>query len=208
MVYKVLIVDDQVLPRQLFESIVDSSDHYEIAASISSAKIADVYCAKETIDLILMDVVMSDGFSGLAAAKRIKQSYPEVKIIIITSMPDAAFLEKAREAGVDSFWYKEVQDEPILEIMDRTMAGENVYPDASPVIEIGNTLSSELTEKEMEVLRLLAAGYTDKEIAEELFISVSTVRYHLNHMILKSGLTTRTSLAVYAVKTGLVVPGI
>ena len=208
MVYKVLIVDDQVLPRQLFGSIVDSSDHYEIAASISSAKMADAYCAKEKIDLILMDVVMSDGFSGLAAARRIKESYPDVKIIIVTSMPDAAFLDKARMAGVDSFWYKEVQDEPLLELMDRTMAGESVYPDASPVTEIGKTLSSEFTDKEIGVLRLLAAGYTDREIAEELFISVSTVRYHLNNMILKSGLSSRTALAVYTVKTGLVVPGV
>lgn len=112
MAYKVLIVDDQALPRQYFESIVNHSENYTLTASISSARVADAYCARNGVDLILMDIVMSDGMNGLEAARKIKQNYPEIKILAVTSMPDASFLEKARKAQVDSFWYKEVQDAP------------------------------------------------------------------------------------------------
>ncbi|MCR4601402.1 MAG: response regulator transcription factor [Clostridia bacterium] len=208
MAYKVLIVDDQVLPRQLFESIVESSDRYELVAAIQSAKVADAYCAKTHIDLILMDVVMADGSCGISATKRIKESYPDVKVIIVTSMPDAMFLDKARDAGADSFWYKEVQDAPMLEVMDRTMAGEHIYPDGAPVVGMGEIKSNEMTERELDVLRLLAEGLTDKEIAETLSIGLSTVRYHVNNLLSKTGFTSRTALAVYAVRSGIVVPGI
>ena len=103
MPYKVLVVDDQAMPRQLFESIIRFSDNYELAASVDSASVADVYSAKKEIDLILMDVVMSGGINGIEAAARIKGSYPNIKILVVTSMPDGTFLKKARDAGVDSF---------------------------------------------------------------------------------------------------------
>ena len=133
MAYKVLIVDDQVMPRQLFESFVGSSSRYELVASVETAKVAYAYCAGMEVDLVLMDVVMNDGSNGLEAAARIKAACPRTKIIIVTSMPDSVFLKRAREIGVDSFWYKEVQEKPLLEIMDRTMAGERVFPDKPPV---------------------------------------------------------------------------
>ncbi|MBR5094711.1 MAG: response regulator transcription factor [Oscillospiraceae bacterium] len=206
MPYRVLIVDDQSMPRQLFERIVAATDRYELTASLDTAKIADAYCAKGQVDLILMDVVMKDGSNGLDCAARIKASYPKVKIIIVTSMPDAMFLKRAREIGVDSFWYKEVQDAPMLEVMDRTMAGEHVFPDRPPVTSLGMAQSTELTERELEVLRLLAEGLTDREIAERLVLSVTTVHYHVKNLIQKTGQSSRTELAVNAVRSGIVVP--
>ena len=119
MPYRVLIVDDQIISRQLFESIIASSQRYTLVGSIDSASAADVYCAGNRVDLILMDVVMSDGSNGLDAAARIKSSYPDIRILIVTSMPDPMFLRRAREARVDSFWYKEVDSEPMLRVMDR-----------------------------------------------------------------------------------------
>ncbi len=208
MPYNVLIVDDQVVPRQLFENIIASSGRYAVAASIDSARMADAYCAKGGIDLVLMDVVMNDGMSGLQAAARIKQSYPKIKLIIVTSLPDALFLRRAREIGADSFWYKEVQALPMLEVMDRTMAGENIFPDSPPVTMIGLARSTDLTERELEVLRLLAEGLTDREIADRLFLSVTTVRYHVNNMISKTGASSRTELAVGAVRGGITTPGV
>ena len=208
MSYKVLVVDDQIVPRQLFENIIASSENYELAAGIDSAKIADAYCARGGVDLILMDVVMRDGYNGLEAAARIKTSYPNVKIIITTSMPDALFLQRAREIGVDSFWYKEVQEAPMLEIMDRTMAGERIFPDRPPETEMGLALSSEITDREMDVLRLLAEGLTDREISERLFLSITTIRYHVNNLITKTGFSSRTELAVNAVRSGITIPGI
>lgn len=208
MAYRVLIVDDQIVPRQLFQSIIESSDGYEIVDLIDTAMIADTYCAGGGVDLILMDVVMKDGSNGLVAAERIKRSYPQVKIIIVTSMPDALFLKRAKEIGVDSFWYKEVQARPMLEVMDRTMAGEHIWPDSPPKVRLGMAMSSEITDREMEVLRLLSEGMTDREIADSLFLSVTTVRYHVNNLMSKTGYSTRTELAVGAVSCGMIVPGI
>ncbi len=208
MPYRVLVVDDQIVPRQLFENIIDSSDRYEIAACIDSAMMADAWCASGGVDLVLMDVVMQDGFSGLDAAARIRQSYPGIKIMIVTSLPDARFLERAKEIGVDSFWYKEVQALPMLEIMDRTMAGERIFPDRPPVSSLGEASSAELTERELDILRALAEGLTDREIAQRSFLSVTTVRYHVNNLMAKTGLSSRTELAVRAVRSGIVVPGI
>lgn len=208
MAYKVLIVDDQIMSRQLFESFVAASDRYELAASVETAKFADAYCAGGKVDLVIMDVVMNDGSNGLNTAARIKASYPKTKIIVVTSMPDGAFLKRAKEIGVDSFWYKEVQEKPMLEVMDRTMAGEHIFPDSPPVTTLGLAKSTEFTERELEVLRLLAEGLTDKEIAERIILSVTTVRYHINNLIEKTGASSRTELAVNAVRSGIAIPGI
>lgn len=206
MPYQVLIVDDQIISRQLFESFVSKSENYRVAASIETAKLADAYCAGRWIDLALIDVVMKDGSNGLDAASRIRASYPEIKIIIVTSMPDTMFLRRAKEIGVDAFWYKEIQEVPMLELMDRVMAGERIFPDSPPVTQLGFAKSTELTEREIDILRLLVEGLTDKEIAERLYISLSTVRYHVNHLISKTGQSTRTELAVNAIRSGIVIP--
>lgn len=206
MAYRVLVVDDQIMPRQLFENIITSSENYELVACIDTAKVADMYCAKQQVDLILMDVVMSDDSNGLDVAARIKSSYPEIKIIIMTSMPDAYFLEKARNIGVDSFWYKEVQDTTMLEVMDKTMAGENIYPDHSPEVQLGQAKDTDFTSREMDVLRKMVQGYSDKEIAEQLNMSYHTVRFHINSMLGKTECVSRTELAIRAVKSGLIVP--
>ena len=203
---RVLIVDDQILPRQLFESIIASSEDYRLTASVDSARVADIWCASGKVDLILMDIVMKDGYSGLEAAARIKQSYPSVKIILVTSMPDAAFLARAREIGADGFWYKEVQRLPMLELMDRVMAGQYIFPDSPPVVTLGLAASTDLTDREADVLRLLAQGLTDKEIAGRLFLGVTTVRYHINNLMAKTGFGSRTELAVAAVRSGIVIP--
>ena len=207
MSYKVLIVDDQNMSRQLFESLVEASENYTLAASVDTAKVAYAYCAGGEIDLVIMDIVMNDGSNGLDAAARIKGSFPHIKIIVVTSMPDAMFLEKAKAIGVDSFWYKEVQQAPMLEVMDRTMEGEKIRPDNPPVVHIGLADSTDFTERELEVLRLLAEGLSDKEIAEKLNKSLNTVRYHVGNLISKTGASSRTELAVSAVQSGITIPG-
>ena len=168
--------------------------------------VLDAWCAKGGIDLILMDVVMKDGSNGLDAAARIKSSYPEIKVIVITSMPDPLFLKKARAAGADSFWYKEVEADPLLRVMDRTMAGEQYWPDNPPVVDLGLAKSTDFTAREIDVLRLLAESLTDREIAEKLHMSVPAVRYHMGNLINKTGCGSRTELAVSAVRIGLTIP--
>ena len=208
MAYRVLIVDDQALPRQYFESIVTHSENYSLVAAIPSARMAYSYCARGGVDLIVMDIVMADGFSGLEAVRKIRENYPNVRILAVTSMPDATFLKKARSAGVDSFWYKEVQDAPMLEVMDRTVAGEQVWPDKAPAVPLGMSDTTKLTERELDVLRLLAMGYSNQEIADELAVTVSAVRFHQGNLLSKTGFSSRTELAIAAARSGIAMMGI
>ena len=204
--YKVLICDDQNISRRLFELFVAHSGRYELAASIPSARAADTYCARMDVDLVLMDVVMKDGSDGLEAAARIKKMNPKIKIVIVTSMPEVSYLERAREIGADSFWYKELDSEPLLDVMDKTMEGEHIYPDSAPTVPIGRIKSSDLTASELLVLRELARGSSNEEIAGVLHISVATVKTHINHMMQKTGFRNRTELAIEARVSGIVIP--
>lgn len=145
MKYKVMIVEDQTMPRELFELRIQASERFEVALSIDNAALADVYCLRFPVDLILMDVVTRGGESGLDAAERIKRTFPQMKIIIVTSMPECSYLSRAREIGVESFWYKEEQRESLLDVMARTMAGESVYPDATPELQLGLASSYQFT---------------------------------------------------------------
>ena len=104
---KVMIVDDQFISRQLFEMYVKSSEKYEILYSVESAAFADTFVLKSPVGLVLMDILMNDGSNGLEAAERIKKHRPDIKIIAVTSMPETSWMNRAREIGIESFWYKE-----------------------------------------------------------------------------------------------------
>lgn len=205
MAYKVLIVDDQKMVRQMFETAVNSSPEYEIAGMAQTPEEAVELCAKTHADLVLMDVVMGIGMDGLDAAKQIKRERPEVKILLVTSMPESSYISRAKEIGVESFWYKEVQEQPLLEIMDRTMAGESVYPETMPTIRFGHIVSTELTDTETALLRALMSGASNKEIGEQLYMSESTVKRHIAEMLAKTGFKSRLQLAIEARGGGLVI---
>lgn len=205
MPYHVLIVEDQVMPRQLLEIFVSNSKDYVLAASVSNASLAIRFCRNQRIDLILMDVLTEFGASGLDASEEIKKEFPEIKIIIVTSMPEMSWISHARNIGVDSFWYKEAGDTPILEVMDRTMAGEHIYPDNPPSVKIGLAENDEFTDREIEILRELQTGDSNVEIAKHLGISAETVKTHIKSMLLKTGFHSRTELAVKARALGIVI---
>lgn len=204
--YNVMIVEDQAMPRQLFEAFISMSENYNLVHSIKNADMADIYCEKSNIDLILMDVCTELNSNGLEAAERIKQRFPQIKIIVVTSMPEITYLERARKIGVDSFWYKEVSKEPILSLMDRTMAGESVYPDSTPSVSFGLIKSTDLSEREIAVLREVINGDTNAEIAEKLGVSQYTVRDYVQVIMEKTGYHTRTELAVKARESGIIIP--
>ena len=201
---KVLICDDQNIPRLLFKMMVENSADYKLVGELSRADDAVDFISSHDVDLCITDVVMQEGGNGLNAAAAIKKRFPEVKIIVTTSMPDDSYLKYAREIGVESFWYKEMNNMSLIEVMNRTMSGESVYPKEAPVVELGWMKSNEITDREMDVLRLMTEGFSDQEIADELKISKATVRTHINHMCEKSGLS-RMRLAIEARVQGLVV---
>lgn len=205
MTYKVMIVDDQFVSRELFTLYIRQSPKYEVVYSIDTAMFADTYVLKSPIDLVIMDILMQDGSNGLDAAEKIKQLRPDIKIIAVTSMPEVSWMERAKKIGIDSFWYKEVSEKTILEIMDRTLAGESIYPSETPEVQLGLTKSTDLTSREIEVLRLLTTGAWNEEIAEKLYISPNTVKTHIKHLLEKTGFSSRTQLAIQSRITGFVI---
>ncbi|MBO4694191.1 MAG: response regulator transcription factor [Clostridia bacterium] len=205
MKYNVLIVEDQDIPRELFEIYIKSSGVFNHLLSIQSASAALSVCRNNKVDLILMDVMTELESSGLGAAQEIKSQFPDIKIIIVTSMPEYSWLGRAREIGVDSFWYKDGQKDSILDVMKRTMAGEHIYPDSTPLISIGNATNHDFTKRELDVLKELTTGDTNAEIAKRLFISVPTVKSHIGHLMEKTGFKTRTELVSEARGLGIVI---
>ena len=203
--YKVLIVDDDPFARQLLGMFISQSENYEFAGTLISAALAEASVANRKVDLILMDVCTAMNANGIDAAEAIKKKYPEIKIIVITSQPEYSYITRARAVGVDSFWYKTVIQEEFLTLLDRTMAGERIFPDTTPTLNIGTALSVEFTESELKVLRLVVAGERDQDIAEELGVSINTVRTHLRVMMDKTGIRSRTALAVRVRDAGFVI---
>ena len=201
---RVLIVEDDPMAQKLLETFIENSGNYKVAGTIASAGFAETYCHKNPVDLILMDVCTGLGVSGLEVATKIKERRPEIKIIIITSQPECDFIRRAKAGKVDSFWYKSSDENEILKLMDKTMAGESIYPDATPTLQIGHAWSTEFTPRQLEVLRELTSGDTNVEIGKRLGISAATVRDHVQQMLEMTGLHNRTSLAVAADKSGLV----
>ncbi len=202
---KVLLVEDDPMARQLLEIYIERNEQYELAGSLETALLAEAFCQKHHVDVILMDVCTAMNSNGIDAAWDIKKHLPDIKIIIITSQPECSYIDRARAAGVDSFWYKSSTSEEIISLIDRTIAGESIYPDSTPQLKLGDAWSEELSERELEVLRLVVAGKTDAEIADKLCISVATVKSHVQHMKNRTGFRNRTELAVRARESGLVI---
>ena len=196
----VLIVEDSRISREAFERHLSASPEYFVIASIENAANAEIACMRNKIDLILMDVCTVDDESGLVAAAKIKRNYPHVKVIIMTSMPEHSFIQKAKDSG----W--EQGNISLLEICDRTMNGEFVWPDNSPTIIIGLAKSDEFTDRELDVIRALATGYRYEEMAEVLYMSPNTVKYHVKSILQKTGFRSTIQLVAEVVEKRLVLP--
>ena len=200
---QVVVADDRPLPRGFFELTVRSCEGYELAASFSAAGAAVSWCLEHPPQLVILDIMMSQGIDGLTAAARLKSALPDLRIILATSMAEAKWLDEARKLGIEAFWYKD-SEVPLPEVMDRVMAGEIVYPDI-PQLPIGRVSQTELSDRELDVLRELTACRTNQQIADSLCISVNTVRRHIQNMLDKTGFTDRLELAVHARELHIVV---
>ena len=203
---QVLIVEDQRMPRESMERELSASGKYQVAGSLSSAELALPKCRREQIDLVLMDVCTNGNKDGIEAAAEIKEEFPDIKIIIITSMAEVGFLDRARAAGADSFWYKDESPETLMDVIDRTMAGENLYPEKSPEVQLGMASSQELTPTEIKVLRLICDGLEYEEMAEKLGLSKNTVKMHVSHLLQKTGYANRIRLAIAVTNKHFIIP--
>ena len=202
---KVLIVEDQKMAQENMEAIIRASDNYILCGMISNAADAELFCMRRPIDLILMDVCTAHDESGIEACAVIKKKFSNIKVIVVTSMAEHTFLEKAKEARADSFWYKDASQGELLAVMDRTMAGEHIFPDKTPEVKLGYTTSYELTHFELNVLRALMKSTSDEDAASMLGCTKSNIRWHVGKILEKTGYRTRMELLIAVARKNLII---
>ena len=201
----VLIVEDQKMAQENMESIINVSESYTLAGIITNAADAELFCMRGGVDLILMDVCTARDESGIEACAIIKRKFPKIKIIVVTSMAEHTFIEKARAARADSFWYKDASHGELITVMDRTMAGERIFPDKTPEVKLGLTTSYELTRFEFDVLRALMQSTSDEDASNMLGCTKANIRWHVSKILEKTGYRTRTELLIAIAQKNLII---
>lgn len=202
---RVLIVEDQKMAQENMEAIIKASGRYLLAGIIPNAADAELFCMRESVDLILMDVCTLRDENGIDAASIIKKKFAYIKVIIVTSMAEHTFIEKAKAVGVDSFWYKDASHGELLNVMDKTMAGEHIFPDKTPEVKLGLTTSYELTRSELEVIRALMQSTSDEDAANLLGCTKANIRWHLSKVLEKTGYRTRMELLIAVAQKNLII---
>ena len=203
---KVLVIDDQRIAREYMENIVLNGMNYELVGSLSKADLAETVCRRSKVDLVLMDVCTHGTKDGIDAAAELRLRFPELKIIVVTSMVEESFIKRAKKAGADSFWYKEVSPEDLITVMDATMQGKQIWPGDTPVVKLGVTTSDDFTETEIKVLRLVCEGLEYSEIAERLNYTKDNVKYHIRNILQKTGYANKTQLAIAVTGKRYIIP--
>lgn len=204
---RVLIVEDQRLMRETMENYICRAGGYELSGSLERAGLAVSYCMANPVDLVLMDVCTGNDESGFAATAEIKAVRPDIKVVIVTSMLDFTYLDRAREVGAEGFWYKDATEAELMSVIESVIGGETVYPDRPPKVSVGIADNYDLSEAELRVLRPLVEGDSYAEIAKRLNISPETVKTHVSHMLQKTGFKSKTQLVAQIIKKNIIVNG-
>ena len=202
---RVLIVEDQKMAQENMEAIIKASENCILAGTIPNAADAELFCMREDVDLILMDVCTLRDESGIDASAIIKKKFSNIKVIIVTSMAEHTFIEKAKAVGVDSFWYKDASHGELISVMDQTMAGAHIFPDKTPEVKLGLTTSYELTRAELDVLRALMQSTSDEDAANMLGCTKANIRWHLSKVLEKTGYRTRMELLIAVAQKNLII---
>lgn len=203
MIHVILVEDDLYIQKYFCEKL-NATGEFRVVYAVRDAFEAEKLVNK-SIGLVLMDVMTLHKHSGLSAGKRIKETWPQVKVVVITSLVDPQILQKARQGCADSLWYKDHGAEELIEIIKRTLSGEHIFPDTAPTVEMKDALSSALSPAQIEMLRLYIRGDTYKEIAAHFHISVSGVRWNFNDMVEKCGFRNKEALMTAAIENKLIV---
>lgn len=199
-----IIAEDNKYIQKHFADLIASDERFHLTDIVADAFEAEKLCYKG-IDLVLMDVLTHHRHSGLTAGRRIREKWPETKVIIMTSLIDPDILAKAKAGCADSLWYKDHSNKELLEVIERTLAGERVFPDCSPVIEMENMFSDEISPAQLEILRCYIRGMTYAEIGEKFGITSDGVRYHIREMVKKGGFKNKEELIATAIDSKLIV---
>ncbi len=205
---RVLIADDHALVREGLRKLLELDDSIEVVDEVGDGQGAINIARKKELDVILMDVNMP-GTNGIVATRVIKRELPSIHIIALTIYEDEEVVDMVR-AGVSAYVLKDVAGSELIDTIHRVMQGEVViHPRVANrlVRELSRTDKKKtdirLTRRETDVLSLLVKGYSNKEMAEAMFISEKTVKNHLTSIFRKLGVKDRTQAAVYALKNNI-----
>lgn len=212
---RIMIVDDHQLVREGIESMLSGARGIVVAASASSGEDA-INTARETEpDVVLMDITMP-GMNGIEASRWIKEIDPGIRVIIVTMEISKDYVSAAIKSGVDGYLPKDVSKEVLVEAIRSVHKGKQyfydsikklIFEDFYEVQKVKNprkVLPNQLTKRENEVLTLVAAGKSNREIGDGLSISVKTVETHKTHILIKLGLNNKSELVRYAIKNQII----
>ena len=206
---KILIVEDQTMLKDTLEHMLNSQDDMEVAGCTDDAAKAPDLCQKLTPDLVLMDVVTASNADGVPAngiryTAEIRKKFPEIKVVIMTGLPEITFAEEAKKAGAHSFIKKDMDKDHLLYIIRSTMKGYSTYS----VPMDGQPFAGKFTEREIELIRMICQGLERDVIAKKLKISEITLKKDITSILDKTGFDSIAKFAVYAVGQGYIAPDI
>jgi len=209
---RVLVVDDHAVVRSGLRHVLDAEDDIETVGEAGSAEESIRAAGELAPDVVLMDVMLGDG-SGLDATPEVLRAAPDAKVLILSMQDDPRYVREAFAAGACGYVLKEAADTDVVVAVREVAAGNRyVHPAlgakiaAADVTAAAKAESDPLSDREREVLRLLALGHTNQEIAKMLFISVRTAETHRAHVMQKLRLSTRAELVRYALAEGMLEP--
>jgi DNA-binding NarL/FixJ family response regulator len=217
-VIRVLIVDDQALVRDGFRMILELDDQIEVVGEADDGKAALAAVAKMRPDLVLMDIRMP-GLDGLETTRRLMLQPDPPKVLVLTTYDADEYVYDAMKAGASGFLLKDVRKGQLVRAVRTVAAGDSLLDSGitkrlierflgrSRLPPDGEALIRQLSTREMEVLKLIAAGLTNAEIAERLVLGESTVKTHVARILAKLDLRDRVQAVVLAYESGIVQPG-
>ncbi|HOQ36392.1 MAG TPA: response regulator transcription factor [Acetivibrio sp.] len=204
---KVMVVDDQPIVRDGLKLLLSLSDEIDVLCTASNGEEAVKLCEWHEPDIILMDIRMP-GMDGVKATKIIKERYPKVKVIVLTTFNDDSFIFEALKNGASSYLLKDVESEELINTIKIIHLGGTMLQN-SVATKLVNKISKlndkksaieNLTQRELEISKLVAEGLSNKEIASKLFITEGTVKNHISNILSKLGLSHRTQIALYIIE--------
>jgi two-component system response regulator NreC len=206
---RIVVVDDHAVVRAGLRLLLDGEEGFEVVGEAGNARDAVFEVRAQKPDVILLDVVMP-GESGIEALPKLLQEAPDAKALILSMQDDPSYVRQAFAAGASGYVLKEAVDEEVVGAVRQVAAGgQYVHPAlgarmvSAEADERAAAEADPLSDREREVLRLLALGHTNQEIAKQLYVSVRTAETHRAHIMQKLRLTTRAELVRHALEHGL-----
>ena len=202
--YNIVIVEDHKLLRDMIKDSLENEEVFNVVATLSDAKDVFEVCKEYKPDLVLMDICTENNSNGIAYSKILKETFPEIKIIIMTGIMDINFVNEAKEFNIDSFIYKSVTKETLITAIKNTLDGYSIYPNEK-TLPCETAILQDLTSTELLVLTKYCKLLERKDVANSLGISTSTLITHISSIYDKTGYDNLTKLAVYCISNGLIV---